>query len=284
VLQLLTWTATGLIVGWIARTVMRSRRDFGLVGDLITGWLGGIVGGWAFRQVGLISPNNDVGHIVVAIIGAAVLLTGVRVLRHAMNAAHVSAPPAAISAIGDLEERIRRLSTFERGVFTDLLASQRWSRDPNQSFDAQTTFGERVADRVAQFGGSWTFIGLFGIVLIGWMALNGQLIRPFDPYPFILLNLVLSCLAALQAPIIMMSQNRQAAKDRSDAKNDYEVNIRAEMEIVSLHAKLDLLRDQQWLRLVEIVESQQRAVAAIERHLQMTRDAGSLDGDSDDRS
>lgn len=99
------------------------------------------------------------------------------------------------------------------------------------------------------------------------MALNQELDRPFDPYPYILLNLILSCLAALQAPIIMMSQNRQAQKDRSDARTDYEVNVRAEMEILSLHRKLDLLRDEEWRRLCEAVEQHQAALAAIERRL-----------------
>ena len=91
--------------------------------------------------------------------------------------------------------------------------------------------------------------------------------RPFDPFPYILLNLVLSCLAALQAPIIMMSQNRQALKDRSDARTDYEVNVRAEMEILSLHRKLDLLRDEEWRRLCSAVEQHQEALAALQHRL-----------------
>ena len=99
------------------------------------------------------------------------------------------------------------------------------------------------------------------------MALNQEMDRPFDPFPYILLNLLLSCLAALQAPVIMMSQNRQALKDRSDARTDYEVNVRAEMEILSLHTKLDLLREEDWRRLCGAVEQQQAVLAAIERRL-----------------
>jgi len=99
------------------------------------------------------------------------------------------------------------------------------------------------------------------------MALNGELEQPFDPYPFILLNLVLSCLAALQAPVIMMSQNRQAVRDRLDARSDYEVNVRAEMEILALHTKLDLLREQEWMKLAQLIEEQQRALERIERRL-----------------
>src|SRR5262249_56739670 len=98
-------------------------------------------------------------------------------------------------------------------------------RDPNQAYEEGMTFGERVADQVAQFGGSWTFIGSFLLFMILWMILNHQLKRPFDPYPFILLNLCLSCLAALQAPVIMMSQNRQASKDGRIASNDCEVDL-----------------------------------------------------------
>jgi uncharacterized membrane protein len=135
------------------------------------------------------------------------------------------------------------------------------------AFDAQATFGERLADRVASFGGSWTFIGIFAIFMVSWMALNEDMARPLDPYPYILLNLMLSCLAALQAPVIMMSQNRQAARDRSDAKTDYEVNVRAEMEITAVHAKLDLLREQEWLRLLMMVEEQKRTLESINARL-----------------
>ena len=120
---------------------------------------------------------------------------------------------------------------------------------------------------MALFGGSWTFIGLFFIVMIGWMATNQELDRPFDPYPDVLLNLVLSCLAALQAPVIMMSHEPQAAKDRSDARSDYEVNVRAEMEVMALHTKVDALREQQWLRLADLVEEQGHALARIEQRL-----------------
>jgi uncharacterized membrane protein len=108
---------------------------------------------------------------------------------------------------------------------------------------ASPRLGERVADRVARFGGSWTFIGLFALVLVAWVLLNAAWLRhPYDPYPFVFLNLLLSMLAAIQAPVIMMSQNRQSAKDRADAENDYAVNLKAELEILALHDKLDALR------------------------------------------
>lgn len=116
-------------------------------------------------------------------------------------------------------------------------------RDVNEVFDERLTLGERLADRVAAIGGSWTFIVGFGLFLAIWAVLNTIVLvrHPFDPFPFIFLNLMLSMLAALQAPIIMMSQNRQAAKDRLEARLDYETNLRSEAEIASLHEKIDLL-------------------------------------------
>jgi uncharacterized membrane protein len=144
--------------------------------------------------------------------------------------------------VHDLEGQIGRLGLVERFVLAKLLRREAVSRDPVER-DEAVTLGERVADRVASFGGSWTFIFLFLATMAAWIGLNesGQ---PFDPYPFILLNLILSCLAALQAPVIMMSQNRQASKDRLQAQHDYEVNLKAEMEIIGLHAKLDDLLGQ----------------------------------------
>lgn len=117
------------------------------------------------------------------------------------------------------------------------------ARDPHALFDARLTFGQKLADRVAAIGGSWGFIIGFGLFLAAWAVLNTVVLakHAFDPFPFIFLNLMLSMLAALQAPIIMMSQNRQAAKDRFEARLDYETNVRAEAQIESLHAKIDQL-------------------------------------------
>lgn len=117
------------------------------------------------------------------------------------------------------------------------------SRDAHSLFDARLSFGERLADRVATVGGSWSFIIGFGVFLAAWALLNTVVLarHAFDPFPFIFLNLMLSMLAALQAPIIMMSQNRQAAKDRFEARLDYETNTRAEAQIDLLHAKIDAL-------------------------------------------
>ncbi|HLO40767.1 MAG TPA: DUF1003 domain-containing protein [Phycisphaerales bacterium] len=163
-------------------------------------------------------------------------------------------------------EYVRSLLEAERGELTALdeqvveaLRNQELvASDINQQFRQARSVGGRVADRVAAFGGSWTFIGVFGLVIVGWMAINATAIlaKPFDPYPFILLNLVLSTLAAFQAPVIMMSQNRQAAKDRMQAEHDYRVNLKAELEIRLLHTKLDQLLTHQWQRLMEIQKVQ----------------------------
>jgi uncharacterized membrane protein len=161
------------------------------------------------------------------------------------------------------------LSEREQRILQHVAQRLHISRNANQAFDARLTFGQRLADRVAAFGGSWTFILLFGAILLAWVALNSWVLarrgEAFDPYPYILLNLVLSMLAALQAPIIMMSQNRQAAKDRLDAAHDYEVNLKAELEIHALHEKLDHLREQQW---VELMGMQQEQIRLLRQLLQ----------------
>jgi uncharacterized membrane protein len=143
-------------------------------------------------------------------------------------------------------------------VLTSIKDQELLSRNLNADSEDTNTFGQRVADKVAEFGGSWRFILSFMGFLVLWIVLNSllMLLRPWDPYPFILLNLILSCLAALQAPIIMMSQNRQEARDRLRAENDYRINLKAELEIRSLHAKMDLLLSHQWQRLLEIQEIQ----------------------------
>lgn len=157
-----------------------------------------------------------------------------------------------------LEAERGELTQLEKEVLESLREQELLSRDVNRQFEQELTFGERIADRVAEFGGSWRFIISFGCFLALWIAFNtvALLQRAWDPYPYILLNLILSCVAALQAPVIMMSQNRQEARDRIRAENDYQVNLKAELEIRNLHAKLDLLLTQQWQRLLEIQEIQ----------------------------
>jgi uncharacterized membrane protein len=213
----------------------------------------------------------------VAVMGAFALVGGLRVLRHVLTATGVTSLPAAKVLEGDLEAQVRVLSEFERRALARVLKRKPSVQDPNRIFDAQLTFGQHVADRVAELGGSWTFIGLFLTGLVIWMILNAELKRPFDPYPFILLNLVLSCVAAIQAPIIMMSQNRFAAKDRLDARNDYEVNLRAEMEIMRLHAKLDDVRERDAAEFLRLLREQLDALRRLESAV-LTAGRGSGEG------
>lgn len=127
------------------------------------------------------------------------------------------------------------------------LISGKISKNINETDDKNSTLGQRAADKIAAFGGSWRFIISFGMVLAIWIMGNAIILgsKAFDPYPFVFLNLVLSCLAAIQAPIIMMSQNRQSEKDRLTAANDYLVNLKSEIIIEDLHYKIDMLMDQQ---------------------------------------
>jgi uncharacterized membrane protein len=167
------------------------------------------------------------------------------------------------------ESALDSLTAAQRRILERLVHGVHVTRDVNREFTDARTFGQRLADRIAAFGGSWPFIGLFFAALVGWVVLNGVLRgRAFDPYPYILLNLFLSMLASLQAPIIMMSQNRQAAKDRLDAEHDYEVNLKAEIEIRTLHEKLDQLRDEKWSALVALQDEQ---IRLLERLLEQSR-------------
>lgn len=159
------------------------------------------------------------------------------------------------------------LSKREKEFLKRLLERKHIARDTNVEFANQLTLGQRLADKVASFGGSWRFIILFGSVLVAWVILNSVILArahgSFDPYPYILLNLFLSMLASIQAPIIMMSQNRQAIKDRLDASHDYEINLKAELEISTLQQKLDELRDKQWGELVEMQQEQIRLLTRL---------------------
>lgn len=171
-----------------------------------------------------------------------------------------------ILAKGLLNREWESLTARERKVLEAIETHSSVARNINRDLEDTRTFGERVADRVAAFGGSWTFIFIFGGTLVFWVILNSFILASrgdeFDPYPYILLNLFLSMLAAIQAPVIMMSQNRQAARDRLDAAHDYEVNLKAELEIGRLHEKFDDLREQKWS---ELVEMQQQQIKLLEK-------------------
>lgn len=157
-----------------------------------------------------------------------------------------------------LESEKGELSELDKQVLVSLQENDIITANTENEYEQDWTLGEKLADKIASFGGSWTFLILFTAFLLVWILLNTIPLfwKSVDPYPFILLNLLLSCLAAVQAPIIMMSQNRQEAKDRLRAQHDYQVNLKAELEIRQIHEKLDHLLSKQWERLVEIQEVQ----------------------------
>jgi len=157
-----------------------------------------------------------------------------------------------LGALTGLEEEVMH-SLHDGAIVTD---------NTNREFESSLTFGERIADKVASFGGSWRFIILFFLGMTVWIILNTLLMLkdPFDPYPYILLNLALSMLAAVQAPVILMSQNRQEDRDRMRAENDYQVNLKAELEIRGINEKLDQLVHQQWAHLLEIQQIQMEMI------------------------
>jgi uncharacterized membrane protein len=159
-----------------------------------------------------------------------------------------------------LDEKTKRVARY-------VAERKHIARDTTKESEENSTFGQRAADAVASFGGSWTFILLFATTLVAWVGLNSFILAHqggvFDPYPYILLNLFLSMLAAIQAPIILMSQNRQAQKDRLSAEHDYEVNLKAELEIMLLHEKIDLLREGQWSSLIAIQHEQMKLLGML---------------------
>ena len=157
-----------------------------------------------------------------------------------------------------LQDEKGELTNLEKEVIEKLNEYESISSNIEDEFYTKLSFGQKLSDKIASFGGSWKFIIIFFSILLIWMFINTYLLltKPFDPYPFILLNLVLSCLASIQAPIIMMSQNRQEDRDRKHAEHDYKINLKAEIEIRQLHQKIDHLLTQQWERMVEIQQLQ----------------------------
>lgn len=155
-----------------------------------------------------------------------------------------------------IEEEISEMSRIDEIISNTVKEEEKISRDIDEEFDTQLSYGERLSDSIASFGGSWRFIIIFGVILFVWIVINLVVTKPLDPFPFILLNLILSTIAALQAPVIMMSQNRQETKDRLRSRHDYMVNLKAEIEISSLNEKLDRLLKERWTRLLEVQQIQ----------------------------
>lgn len=171
-----------------------------------------------------------------------------------------------------IQDEIGDLSGVEKEVVQAIGHNEILTENVEEEEDRAETFGERVADKVAAFGGSWTFLISFFVVLLGWIAFNMWALanKGFDPYPFILLNLILSCLAAVQAPIIMMSQNRQSDKDRARSEHDYKVNLKAELEIRLLHEKVDHLLVHEQRKLLEIQQVQIDLMQSIQKTIALS--------------
>ena len=172
-----------------------------------------------------------------------------------------------------VEKDIGEINDLEKQVLKAITTNKVLSENIEEDIEERLTGGQKIADLIARFGGSWTFIIIFFIFIGIWMATNIILLvkKPFDPYPFILLNLILSCLAAIQAPIIMMSQNRQEEKDRTRSEHDYKINLKAELEIKMLHEKLDHLMIHQNRRLLEMQEIQADFLEDIMKVMHVTR-------------
>jgi uncharacterized membrane protein len=170
--------------------------------------------------------------------------------------------------VAELERERGELSAIELELAKKSGESLLIAEHLDEEFQRSVTLGQRAADATARIGGSWGFVIGFALVLVTWIVLNSVVLagHPFDPYPYILLNLVLSCLAALQAPIIMMAQNRQAARDRAQADQDFRVNLKAEIAIMNLHEKLDHLLHTQWERLLELQQIQIDMLSDLEKH------------------
>jgi uncharacterized membrane protein len=183
--------------------------------------------------------------------------------------------------IDEIEELENLLSPEAQELISDL-RPRIVTEDVYEEIEERASVGDRLADRMATFAGSWRFIVLFTLIMVVWMAVNAILAeRAFDPFPFILLNLTLSTLAALQAPVILMAQNRQSKKDRAVAENDYQVNLKAEVEIADLHRKMDSLTDalvMQTKLVNALVEARRKELSATARMMSKVRSGSALDG------
>lgn len=175
---------------------------------------------------------------------------------------------------GLIKEDIGDITDAEREVIGSITEDELLSENIDLREDKTATIGEKLADKVAAFGGSWTFITIFFLILLLWMGFNVVMLhdKGFDPYPFILLNLVLSCLAAIQAPIIMMSQNRQESKDRERGEHDYKINLKAELEIRMLHEKIDHLLLEQNKKLLELQQTQNEMFSQVAKSIEKNKE------------
>lgn len=264
-MHVIHWLLTGLLAGLFARVLTGARMSLGA--ELALGSIGGLTTGTLMRYIGITSPDSGgLIHSLIALVGAVGTIAAMHVVLRITN--HAGRLVAATFKPFGPESNFAALGEHERRVLEKFIHGEVIARDATVEQQEHATLGQRAADRIAAFGGSWAFMGLFAAILFAWMRYNNEAAHPFDPYPFILLNLVLSCVAAAQAPIILMSQNRQAEKDRLHARLDYEVNLKAEVEILALHDKLDELRDHEWRK--ELLEMHRRQLAILERMVKAT--------------
>lgn len=165
------------------------------------------------------------------------------------------------------------IAAINQTVIDSIQSGEPITENINNNLDEQLSFGQKTADAIAKFGGSWPFIFTFIGVLIVWIGINSVALfsKHFDPYPFILLNLLLSCLAAIQAPVIMMSQNRQGERDRKQTTNDYQTNLKSEIEIRLLHQKIDHLLNNEWQHLVEIQSTQLALLEELQKQIEQLK-------------
>ena len=251
-MHVIIWWLTSIIVGGVSHFVGKGRRH-GLLGDLSLGIVGGALSGCLSLRLGLTPASPGYTHAAVAA-GGAVVAIGVThlLLRRSERGSLLKPARSHDSSLKTLEAQVSQLGEAECCVLLKLLEHEPIARDYDADFDRQLGVADWLADRVAAFGGSWSFIGLSAALLLTWLFYNSATPASFDPYPFLLLNLLLNCVAALQGPVIMMSQNRLAARDRFAARSDYEVNLKAEMEILALHTKVDELNERQRIVLERI--------------------------------
>ena len=265
-MHVLYWLLTGLLAGLIARLVLR-RSGLSLGEELALGGMGGLAFGTLIRYSGLWVPTTGGANFAIALTGAIGSIAAMHILMRFL-ATHAR-PVVEQSKVGlDMLARFSGLRAVERTVLTKFFRREPVSRDFEKAETENVSLGQRAADRIAGFGGSWAFMGLFAVFIAAWMLYNTEVRNPFDPYPFILLNLMLSCLAAAQAPVILMSQNRQSEKDRLHANADYAVNLKAELEILALHEKIDELRQRGWQDLIEMQQRQLSLLEQLERRVQ----------------
>ncbi len=265
-MHVIEWLITGLLAGLIARIVLK-KTHMSLTAEFALGGIGGLLTGTLMRFLGVTSPSGGgLLHVLSALIGAVGTIVTMHMVVKVTK--RTGRKIGAKLKLGDIDSALASFGERERNVIKKFIKREIVSRNANIEAQEQITIGQKAADKIAGLGGSWAFIGLFSALLFTWILYNVDSAKSFDPYPFILLNLILSCIAAIQAPVILMSQNRQSEKDRLHAQLDYEVNLKSEVEILALHDKIDALHDQEWR--ASLLDIQKRQLELLEEIKRLT--------------